>query len=172
MVEDTVLRPNRAHRKMTKKPTFRGKIDQMHGHVFQLPEESRKANQYKQTMEALRDYVILEFKDILDLMPFFEDPCQEPVIPVPPDEAPKFTECGKPVVPYEHRLFIFWASDCKRYHDHVRNLKNSKAKLFTVIMLQCSQRVKIELEFTPGYKDARENFDCKWLLTTLKNICQ
>ena len=50
-------------------------------------------------------------------------------------------------------------------------MEGNKLKLFTVILLQCIQSVKMKLEATAGYEAAKGANDCLWILTTLKNVC-
>jgi hypothetical protein len=44
-------------------------------------------------------------------------------------------------------------------------------KIFTIAMQQCSQSVINKIEATSGFAKAKATFDCKWLLTTIKNVC-
>jgi hypothetical protein len=60
--------------KKKEKESFRGKIEKMDGHVFQLPEEGRKGNQFTQTLEALENYATIEYEHAKDLGPLFESP--------------------------------------------------------------------------------------------------
>lgn len=141
----------------------------MDGNVFQLSEESRKANQFTKTLEALEDYATTELDNVVDLAPLFEIPSRDVVIPVPVDEAP-FVSDGKQLT-RNHRLYIDWKYDCETYNSRKTALTASKKKLFTIIILQCSRSVKSKLESTDGYDTAKTNHDCNWLLTLLRNIC-
>jgi hypothetical protein len=58
---------------------FKGKVDKMDGHVFQLAEEGRKGNQFTQTMEALENYVAIELDHAKDLAPLFASPKTPPL---------------------------------------------------------------------------------------------
>jgi hypothetical protein len=133
----------------------------MHGNVFHLYEESRKANQFTTTLKALKRYATLEFEHPLDLAPFFANPISNPVILEPMDLPPKLRDKegkivydanGKPVqVPKESRQYITWQSACENYDIHVQALKTNKTKLLTAILSQCSKSVKPKLEATTGY---------------------
>jgi hypothetical protein len=51
-IEDGESRRINESKKKEREP-FKGKVDKLDGHVFQLAKESRKGNQYTQTLEAL-----------------------------------------------------------------------------------------------------------------------
>jgi hypothetical protein len=147
------------------KETFKGKIDKMDGNVFQLAEEGRKGNQYTQTLEALQHYANIELEHAKDLTPLFGTPCNEVVLTPPSDLPPAAA------VTREHRLFIAWKFECENYNARLVALASNQLKLFTVILLQCSQSVKMKLESTDGYEGAKTINDCAWVIKTLKNIC-
>ena len=71
----------------------------------------------------------------------------------------------------DNRLYIAWRFECENYNSRAEALEANQLKLFTVIMLQCSQSVRTKLEATTRYKKAKATNDCLWALTTLKNIC-
>jgi hypothetical protein len=152
------------------KEKFRGESEKMHGHVFQLYSESKKANQFTTTLEALQRYATVEFEHHMDLAPFFADPISEPNIPEPSDTPPPGSD-GVTPVPRESRKYITWKFECESYDTRKQALDTNKSKLFTVILSQCSESIKPKLESTTGYAAARTKNDCKWLLTTLKDIC-
>jgi hypothetical protein len=54
---------------------FKGKLDKVSGHIFQLSAEGHKANQFSETMKAFRDYTNVELDNPQDLAPWFEEPC-------------------------------------------------------------------------------------------------
>ena len=70
-----------------------------------------------------------------------------------------------------HRSYIAWKFDCENYNTRTVALQSNLNKLFTVIILQCSQSVKSKLESSVGYETAKLNDNCEWLITTLRNIC-
>ena len=156
--------------KEKEKEVFKGKVEKMGGNVFQLAEEARKSNQFSQTMDALRDYVRIELDHALDLAPLFATPCQQPDIPEP-DEQPPMSADGVNRVTRDNRGYIRWKAECDSYFVRIDALAANSLKLYTVIILQCSQSVKMKLEATAGYEPAKATCDCTWLLTTLKNVC-
>ena len=89
--------------KQKDKEPFKGTIDKMDGHVFQLPEESRRANQFTLTIEALQNYAKLVYEYPKDLGPLFETPCREAIIPLPSDHPP-FGADGVTRVNCDHRF--------------------------------------------------------------------
>jgi hypothetical protein len=156
--------------KKKEKENFKGKIDKMDGNVFQLAEESRKGNQFTQTMEALQSYVTIELDNSKDLAPLFETPSAKPAIIEPSDHPPMSID-GINRVTRDHRKYIAWKFECESYNTRIVALEVNSRKLFTVILLQCSQSVKAKVEGTTGYAGAKTTNDCCWLITTLKNIC-
>jgi hypothetical protein len=153
---------NHSHRR-NNRGSFKGKFEKMRGNVFQLAEESRNTNQFTKTLEALWFCVIFDFgKHFGDLAPYFRDPCQEPTIELPADEPP---------MPRDTRSYIMWECEVRSYVKRLSALPSNKLKLYTVIWLQCSHSVKMKLQATAGYKEAKESHDCKWILTNLRNIC-
>jgi hypothetical protein len=53
----------------------------------------------------------------------------------------------------------------------VRALTTNKTKLLTIILSQYRESVKPKLQATPGFISVKNSNDCKWFLTTLKDIC-
>jgi hypothetical protein len=166
-IEDSEKQPSETKRKDRDKENFKGKVDKMGGNVFQLADEGRKGNQYTLTLEALADYAAIELERPKDLSPLFESPCATPTILEPSDQPPMSAD-GVNRVTRDHRLNIAWKFECESYNSRVVDLATNLHKLFTVILLQCSQNVKSKLESTPGYAAAKGSNDCKWLLTNLK----
>jgi Reverse transcriptase (RNA-dependent DNA polymerase) len=166
---DDSEKPAGDHKKKEKE-IFKGKIDKMDGNVFQLAEESRKGNQFTQTMEALQSYVTIELDNSKDLAPLFETPSSTPTIAEPKDDPPLSSD-GVNAVTRDHRKYIIWKFECESYNTRIVALEVNLRKLFTVMILQCSPSVKSKVEGTTGYSTAKATNDCSWLITTLKNIC-
>ena len=74
--------------KEKEKDFFKGKVEKMGGHVFQLAEEGRKGNQFTQTLEALKNYAAIELEHARDLAPLFESPSREAKLTEPDDQPP------------------------------------------------------------------------------------
>ena len=153
--------------------TFTGGITNMGGHVFQLSEEGRKANQFTKTMETLRDYTVTYYEHAADLVSLFEIPSRGVVIPEPEDEPPlldpgdaKSGRAGP-----SHRGFVSWKRECTAYDLRNEVLNANLLKLFTVVLLQSSPSVRAKLEATKGYEKARTEYDCPWLFNEMRNIC-
>jgi hypothetical protein len=167
--DDTEKPQNDNQRKKEREP-FKGKSEKMAGNVFQLAAEGRKANQYTLTIQALQNLANVEMENAKDLAPFFEDPCRDAKIDEPDDEPPMGKD-KKTRVSRDHRLYIQWKDQCEQYNQRKRDLDNNKVKIFTITLQQCSQSVTNKIEATSGYAQAKADFDCKWLLTTIKNVC-
>ena len=67
-----------------------------------------------------------------------------------PDDQPPMTADGINRVTRDHRLYIAWKFDCENYNSRAVALEANRLKLFTVILLQCSQSVKMKLVATVG----------------------
>jgi hypothetical protein len=52
---------NNKDQKAKEKDLFKGEVEKMNRHVFQLPEEAKKPNQFTKTMEALQNYTVIEY---------------------------------------------------------------------------------------------------------------
>lgn len=168
-IEDGDKAQNENKRK-DKDTTFQGKVSKMGGNVFQLAEEGRKGNQFTQTLEALYDYAAIELDHASDLAPLFETPCKPAIIKEPDDQPPMSSDKVNRVS-RDHRLYIAWKFECESYNSRVVALAANQHKLFTVMIHQCSPSVKLKVEGSVGYDAAKQTHDCKWLITTLKNIC-
>jgi hypothetical protein len=89
------------NRKKEREP-FKGKSDKMGGNVFQTEVEGRKANQFSETLKALRDYANVELENPQDLAPWFDEPCGTVVLQEPPNEPPLKSD-GATRVGHDHR---------------------------------------------------------------------
>ena len=152
------------------KEAFKGTVEKMEGNVFQLPEESKKANQFTLTIEALHNYATAIYDRPEDLRPLFETPSRAALIDEPPDLPPLSVD-GVTRVTRDHRLYIDWKYDCESYNTRTAILNSNLHKLFAVVISQCSPSAKSKVEGTNGYSDANTTDNCLWLLTTLRNIC-
>jgi hypothetical protein len=150
---------------------FKGNNAKLNGNVFQLAEEGRKANQFSLTLKALSDYAYIEFDHPKDIASLFKETCEKPTIEEPPDEPPANPTNAAKRVGQNHRLYIKWKYECDEYYVRETDLETNMGKLFTIILQQSSQAVKMKLEATAGYNKAYDMHDCHWLLVTLKNVC-
>ena len=113
--------------------------------MFQLAKEAQKGNQFTQTLEALKDYVAIELDHAKDLAPLLESPSRAATLTEPSDQPP-MTAGGVNRVTRDHRLYITWKFKCVNYNSRAVALEANQLKLFTVILLQCSQSVKMKLD--------------------------
>jgi hypothetical protein len=161
--------PTDKNRKKEREP-FKGKSDKMGGNVFQTEAEGRKANQFSETLKALRDYANVELENPQDLAPWFEDPCGAVVIQEPPDEPPLMDD-GVTRVGRDHRKYIQWKCQCEQFNQKEKDLETNKVKIFTILMQQCSPSLANKVEASKGHEQAKKIYDCKWLITTIKSVC-
>ena len=158
------------HKDKNKEELFKGSTEKMGGHVFQIPGEAKKVNQFTHTIEALQNYATATYDHPEDLRPYFDTPSGDATIPEPAD-LPPFTADGVTRVTRDHRLYIDWKYQCEQYNTRHANLISNKHKLFAVVISQCSPSAKNKVESTVGYDDAKSTDNCLWLLNTLRNIC-
>jgi hypothetical protein len=161
--------PADKNRKKEREP-FKGKSDKMGGNVFQTEAEGRKANQFSETLKALRDYANVELENPQDLAPWFDEPCAAVVLSVPPDEPPLGSD-GTTRVGRDHRKYIQWKNQCEQFNQKEKDLEANKVKIFTILTQQCSPSVTNKVEASKGYEQAKKSYDCKWLITTIKSVC-
>ena len=167
---DDSEKPSTTESKRREKDAFKGRVDEMGGHVFQLAAEGAKGNQFTTTLEALSQYATIAYDHAKDLAPLFKSPSSHPIFLEPPDQPPMLVD-GVTRADRDHRKYISWKRECETYDARVEALKQNQHKLFAVVLLQCSPNVKSKLENTSGYNIAKEDSDCCWLLDTLRNIC-
>ena len=139
---------------------FKGGIDDMNGHVFQVHSETPKSTQFNRTCEELLTYVAIKFTngndDIQHLITNMEDPAfTEP--PEPPSSASK----GKMKM-WEHRL--------KTLADKEDRYEMNKKALYRVIWTQCSTTMQTRLKGSEEYDDRDKKKDSLWLLKEIRNI--
>ena len=65
---------------------FTGNTTEMKGHVFQPRNVSKNANQYHDTVEVLRQYVVKEYETGRELMALFLVTPMQPTVTKPPDD--------------------------------------------------------------------------------------
>ena len=99
-----------------------------------------------------------------------ESPSRAATLTEPDDQLP-MTANGVNRITRDHRLYIAWKFECENNNSRAMALEANRLKLFIVILLQCSQSVKMKLEATVGYERAKAGSNCLGILTTLKNIC-
>jgi hypothetical protein len=104
-------------RKKNYNEVLKGEVEKLSRHVFQLDEEGHKGNKFTTTMEAIHDYINIEFEHAADLRPCFGETFEEVIITEPPDEPP-FGSDGKRVTS-NHHAFIAWRFDCERYNPNL-----------------------------------------------------
>jgi hypothetical protein len=158
------------HNRKKARERFKGKSDKVSGHVFQLSAEGRKANQFSETMKAFRDYANVELGNPQDLAPWFDEPCSHVVLVEPPDEPPLGADGVTPVTTH-HRKYIQWKGLCEQFDKRERDLETNKVKIFTMLLQQCSPSVTNKVEATADYETAKREYNCKWLITTIKSVC-
>jgi hypothetical protein len=155
---------------------FKGTVEKMHGHVFQMAGESHKPDQYTKTIEALAKYAAIELKPHgKDLVSLFANPPTEPVLITPPDMPPIIsgsvaTKDAVYASPQSGQ-HIAWTRKWENFSDQEIALEANKHSLFGVILSQCSPSVINKLKANSDFSLANSSDDVRWLLVTVKQIC-
>ena len=113
---------------------FVGNTTKMKGHVFQPRNASKNANQYHDTVEVLRQYVVKEYETGRELMALFLATPTQPVITEPPDDPTPTgrADDGTPkLTTRDNKIFDLLI---KRYLEREDQLKDNLHSLFYIIL--------------------------------------
>jgi hypothetical protein len=139
---------------------FKGGIDEMNGHVFQVHAESPQSTQFTRTCEELLTYTAIKFTNGNDNIQYLISNLKDPKFEEPP-EPPTGSSNGK-VKMWEHRLKTT-ADKEDRY------LMNKKA-LYRIIWSQCSTTMQTRIKGLESYNTNDQEKDSLWLLKEIRNI--
>ena len=143
---------------------FTANTTEMKGHVFQPQNISKNANQYHDTVEVLRQYVVKEYETGRELMALFLNTPMTPTITEPPDNPTPMgqTDDGTPkLTTWDIRTFDLLI---KRYLERADQLKDDLHALFYVILGQCDKAIVAKLESIDRYTEQATQGNCLWLL--------
>jgi hypothetical protein len=132
----------------------------MNGHRFELLSESNNPEQCDTTMEALRVYVLQNFKHPEDMRTYFTIPITKPYIDLPTHSSANPT---KHEIKQLKKEMADAVSRCKTL------AKNEKA-LHQLIMRICSDKVKIRLKGRSHHLEELQRHNCIWLLRSIRAV--
>ena len=150
------------------KSKFKGSIDGMNGHVFEMFAEGATTVQFTRTCEQLEGYVLRNYKYGTDLQSVIRnmEPC---VINVPQDPIPEKDDQGKDK-PITESVKYIWHSELKDHVTRVRMLRENSASLFSVIWSQCSKPMQSKVKTADAFDLIEKTSDFLGLLMEIKCI--
>ena len=121
----------------TKTTKFKGSIEGMNGHVFEMFAEGASTVQFTRTCEQLEGYVLRNYKYATDLQSVIRN-MEQCVIDVPEDPIAEKDDQGN-TNPISESMKYIWHSELKDHVTRVRMLRENSTSLFSVIWSQCSK---------------------------------
>ena len=135
-----------------------GKISELRDQLYDVADVGTQADKYTKTTKAIGEYVGRVYsKEMKNLVLHLKEGA--PVEPVYPDTT-SATEKDKAV----------WSKLYDRYLKRLEVYDDYKAKVFTIIMGQCTKAMKNTVEGTVGFDKVEADHDVVGLLKTLKGI--
>ena len=140
---------------------FKGETDEMNGNVYQLPKESENKKQFSETTEVLQRYVSKKMKHSADLNDLFKK-LTNPKIEEP-DDPTKLEEKSK-------TKMKIWEMKVKVYVEREGILRDNLLAIYAITWGQSSDGLKAKIMATKDFEIKSENYDCAWLLRTIRAI--
>lgn len=140
---------------------WKGSKAGMNGHVFELPDEpNSKPNQFNRTVQELMTFVKSEFDHGSDAAYILKN-----------EELPTI-ECPKEPDENASKITIFkWEQNYKRFDERNAALQETRSKLYSLILGQCSPKMISKLNTMKGYKEiCDEASECIALLGLIRSI--
>ena len=134
------------------------KLSALKGHLYDVAEPGKQVDQYTQTTKAIGEYVGRVYgREMLQLVMHLKECApKEPVYPT----GNTITERDKAVWGKQYDLYL---KKQEQYDDY-------KAKVFTIVLGQCTKAMKNKVEGTTGFEVLAEAYDVVKLLTLIKSI--
>ena len=148
--------------------SFKGGIDAMNGHVFEMFSEGASTVQFTRTCEQLEGYVLRSYKYGTDLQIIIRT-MEHIVIDVPSDPVPSVDASGQ-VIPIPESVKYIWHSQLKYHVTRVRMLRENSASLFSVIWSQCSKPMQSKVRTADVFETVERSSDFLGLLKEIKSI--
>lgn len=152
-----VVNKRRARVGMTADEAEKSKISELKAHVYGSADAGGQAEEYMKMTKAIGEYVGRVYgKEMKSLVLHLKE--GDPEEPDYPDS--KGTEKHKAI----------WSKLYDRYLKKQEVYDDYKAKVFTVIMGQCTKVMKNEVEGTTGFAGIEAAYDVIALLKTIKRV--
>jgi hypothetical protein len=132
----------------TKKPyaaktTFKGKCEDLKGHIFDCTGSTKAADMYTKTTREIAEYIRRTIKHSVDIVKGIEN-LTEPVI-VEPDEPPESASA------LEKRK---WEKRVDKLIEQEDHLKDTTSRAYALVWGQCSDALQETVKAHKGYQDA------------------
>jgi hypothetical protein len=158
---------NKNQNNKEKKPTvfsksnFKGNTTELHGHVFELFEESGNRTQFTTTLEVIGQYSSKHCtKYSENLRSLFREPVTAPFIKPPTAPGPDANKLDQ----------ALFDTDVRTYSKRRDALSTNLHMMYAVIWGQCSKNMQTRLKAIDGYDTATDDDDCAWLLNQIKGL--
>jgi hypothetical protein len=135
-------------------------IPKMNGHKFQLLCESNRPDEFKETYEALRVYVLENFQFPEDMVGYFSDPMYKPTLDLPADTSAS---------PSKKEIDI-WREKMKECEMRSKTLQRNEKALFVLIMKCCSPKLEIRLRGRCNHLEEHRRANCMYLFNSIRSI--
>lgn len=150
-------------KKVEEPPPFKGEEPEMRGKVLFTPEEYNNPAQFRDFIEGLESYAARKLSGSASVMSVLFNNFEKPEYKEPDvlsdEEAKNAAQLRK------------YTSDRERMMNAQAKLEGDLVNLYTTMWGQMSQPLKTKLEAKPGYKKAKTEYDCAWLLKEAKAVC-
>jgi len=133
-----------------------GKLEELGDLIFKYNTKDQ-ADMYLRTTEAIADYVGVEYGREMRML-------------VKRGVETTFTEPDPPENPRVNVEMEMFKAELAVYHRERSKYKENKAKVFVVVLGQCSQVVKSNLESDDDFADLEQNDDVVGLMAKLKEM--
>jgi hypothetical protein len=139
---------------------FKGEITELNGHVYEVHNETAKANQFQKTTEAIASYVNRTMKCGNDMMNMIDNMADVDFDAL----KPKLTSASGDRVDE-----LILQQEVNEYVKRKRTYYENRDKLYTIIWGQCSEALQAKLKGTKAFKTYNP---IKCPLSLLKDIKQ
>ena len=148
----------------TSRPKFSGNTPGMNGNVFLTPAEHGHPKQFRDAVQALREYTAKNLKYPTDLNALFgSDSIECPEVPYP-EAVPQATLDADP------RANYMFQETMKQYVLRNSTVQQNLVTLYAVVWGQCSPAMQARIEGLSGHASARDTGDVVWLLNEVLKV--
>jgi len=154
--------------------SFRGKVTEMNGNVFQLATERKKKDQFDDTLEALKIYASTKFaEDIAHLDPLFRK-LKRPTVAKPVKSEPTSLENEDgttTVIPVDPMDADIYKEIMKKYDKKVERFEGTLRALYNVFWGQTNNLKRNQLQELTKFETIKDKADVTALLKEIKKSC-
>ena len=141
---------------MSSEPEEANQIAQLKGKVYVIANAGEQADTYTKSTKAIGEYVGRVYGREMKKLVL------------------QLTECGplEPTYPSEgdEKAKAIWSKEYDHYLKKQEQYRDQKAKVFTIILGQCTKPMRNRVEGTTGYGDVEKDTDVVGLLRMVKDV--